>query len=69
MGVLSDWVKSQPETVAEVATGLGIGRVALHRYMSGAVMPRPDMVSRIVAASGGAVTASDLVRDWQAAAV
>ena len=60
MSKLSEWVKAQPATVAELAAELGVGRVALHRYMNGRAMPRPAMVAKIEALTGGAVTAADL---------
>lgn len=64
MSKLQDWVKAQPATVAEVAVSLGVGRVALHRYMSGRAMPRPAMVAKIEALTGGAVTAADLTAGY-----
>ena len=63
MSALGNWVKAQPQTVTEVAIRLGIGRVALYRYMDGRVMPRPPVVARIERETAGAVTAADLVRD------
>ena len=58
---LQEWVRAQSGTVAEVAADFGVGRVALHRYMSGRAMPRPATVARIVDVTKGQVTAADLV--------
>lgn len=66
MSRLGSWVKARPETVTEVAAMLGIGRVALHRYMAGSVMPRPDTARRIERVSDGAVTAADMMAAYQA---
>lgn len=65
MSALGNWVKAQPSTVTEVAIKLGIGRVALYRYLEGRVMPRPPVVARIEQATGGAVTSADLLRDYK----
>lgn len=65
MSALGNWVKAQPTTVTEVALRLGIGRVALYRYLEGRVMPRPPVAARIERETGGAVTSADLVRDYR----
>ena len=64
MSSLGNWVRSSPEPVANLAKQLGVTRITLHRYMSGAQMPRPHGVRAIVELTDGAVTAAELERDY-----
>lgn len=63
--VLAEWINSQAETVEELASRLGVHRTSLHRYMSGAHMPRPAMAARIIAMTGGVVTVADLAAGYR----
>jgi DNA-binding transcriptional regulator YdaS (Cro superfamily) len=45
--------------VAALAQQLDVPRMTVYRWMTGARMPRPAMMARIVAATGGAVTPAD----------
>lgn len=65
---LEKWVRARGVRIVQVATDLGVGRLALHRYMAGRVMPRPETIRTIERVSEGAVTSADLVRDHRGAA-
>ena len=64
MTTFATWVQAQTRTVAALAGELGIHRVTLHGYLSGANMPRPEMVRKIEALTDGAVTAEVLTREY-----
>lgn len=44
---------------AAIAQAIGVSEVAIHRYISGTRIPRPETMAKIVAATGGAVQPND----------
>lgn len=48
----------------EFALRIDTSREAVRRYVSGERLPRPDIMARIVAATGGAVTDSEILRAY-----
>lgn len=63
---LRRWRIGQGLTLATAAARLGLGEkpsaaTALHRYETGASMPKAHIIEAIVAATDGAVTAADIV--------
>ena len=61
---LKDWILAAQQTYAETARALGICGVnpggTLARIVAGSRQPDADMVERIVALTGGVVTAADM---------
>ena len=58
---LSEWVKQQPGTNADVAARLGIARDTLQKLMRGQTFPRQSTRTAIERESGGKVTTQDLM--------
>lgn len=58
---LSDYLSGQNESPAAFAAAIGVSRQAVHRYKAGERVPRPEVLSRIRAATNGAVTADDFM--------
>lgn len=52
-----EWVFAVYGTRGSAAKALGVTETSITRYMSGARFPRPPILARIEALSGGAVTA------------
>jgi transcriptional regulator with XRE-family HTH domain len=46
---------------AEFAKAIGVSEVAITRYIGGKRMPRPELLVKIVEATGGAVTPNDFL--------
>ncbi|MGG5811443.1 helix-turn-helix domain-containing protein [Falsiroseomonas sp. CW058] len=57
---LEQYRQSRGLTLAELARELGLHDArSVHRYLHGERIPRPAVMRRIMAVTGGAVTASD----------
>lgn len=62
---LAEWIARQPLTVGQIADALGIHRVSLHRYASGARMPRPVDCAAIANLTGREIDASTLAANYK----
>jgi glutamine synthetase len=56
---LSDYIRTNELTAAELARRLGVSRQNVSRWARGDVIPRPDEMKRIIEATAGAVTPND----------
>lgn len=56
---LDDWLARTATKEDSFAASIGASQAAVNRYRHGRRMPRPAVMARIVAATGGAVTAND----------
>ena len=56
---LRDWMAGREVTAKEMAERLGVSRVMITRITRHGQVPRPDVMSRIVAATGGEVGPED----------
>lgn len=65
---LEHWCIKNGISDADLARMIGVQRMSAYRYRKGQRVPRPAIVARIVEATGGAVTVSDLYRAHQARA-
>ena len=63
---LSEWVKQQPGTNADVAARLGVARDTLQKLMRGRSFPRRGTRVAIERESGGKVTTQDLLVAYNA---
>lgn len=59
MSYLSKFLDDHGLSDADFAAQIGVSRVAVSRYRSGARIPARDVMSRIVDATGGAVQPND----------
>lgn len=57
---LDTWIKSKGLTFADFAEQIGTTGVAVGRYCNGTRIPKPEIASRIVGATGEAVGLQDL---------
>ncbi|MEM1353895.1 MAG: helix-turn-helix transcriptional regulator [Planctomycetota bacterium] len=58
---LSDYLVTQQLGPAAFARQIGVGRMSVHRYISGERFPRPDVLERIYEATQGQVTPNDFL--------
>jgi len=58
---LSAFVEGAKVPVGQFAVQLGVSRQTLHLYLTDQRFPRPDVLRRIHAATGGQVTANDFL--------
>ncbi|MEM6259412.1 MAG: helix-turn-helix transcriptional regulator [Planctomycetota bacterium] len=58
---LSDYLITQQLGPAEFARRIGVGRMSVHRYISGERFPRPDVLARIARETAGQVTPNDFL--------
>lgn len=56
---LTAWLTDSKVSDAEFASRIGVSRQALWRYRAGDRIPKRDVMERIKAATGGAVTPAD----------
>lgn len=56
---LKTYLLQQGMTLSAFAEEIGVRTPSVSRYATGARIPRPAIMARIVAATGGAVTAQD----------
>lgn len=56
---LRDWREAQMLTQQALAKNLGCAQATVHRWETGHRRPHPHQMIRIVAITGGAVTAND----------
>ncbi|MBL4748366.1 MAG: helix-turn-helix transcriptional regulator [Magnetovibrio sp.] len=57
--LLKIYIEENGCTEAELARCIGVSQAAISRYKSGQRLPRPDIVAKIEAVTGGDVTPSD----------
>ena len=60
---LKKWIEEHKKTVAEVAQAIGCSEMNVFRYCAGTTIPRPENMSKIVAFTGGDVTANDFYEE------
>ncbi|MBX9697897.1 MAG: helix-turn-helix domain-containing protein [Acetobacteraceae bacterium] len=60
---LAEFRAAEKMTLAALAERLGLPLTTLHGYISGKRQPDPEIIPRIVDATGGRVTAADLRPD------
>jgi transcriptional regulator with XRE-family HTH domain len=60
---LSSYLDAAKETHEAFAKRIGVSQAAVSRYAAGARLPRPEVLHRIVEATGGKVTANDFLSD------
>jgi transcriptional regulator with XRE-family HTH domain len=58
---LSDFLTAERLTSAEFAEQIGVSHKAVANWRRGARMPRPQVLTRIAAATRGQVTANDFL--------
>ncbi len=58
---LGAWLKRQNIAAVDFAERVGVGPWSITRYVNGDRVPRPKVMARIIAATGGEVTANDFV--------
>ncbi len=63
---LGDYVAKSRLTLSEFAETVGVSATSMSRYAAGKRVPRPEILRRIVAATGGAVRADDFFADERA---
>lgn len=56
---LSDYLRDKGEAQAALAERLGVSQSVVSRWAAGKRTPRPDMIKRIRAATGGKVKPGD----------
>jgi transcriptional regulator with XRE-family HTH domain len=56
---LIDYLKETGQSQQEFAAKIDARQATVSRWCDGSMMPRPAMMARIVAATGGAVTPAD----------
>ncbi len=56
---LQAWLTENQTSVNDFAESIGVSRQALHRYLTGARIPKQDVLARISKATAGKVTAND----------
>lgn len=56
---LSDYLTTNDLTDAAFGERIGVSGVSVHRYCAGERIPALDVMRRIIAETGGAVTAND----------
>lgn len=56
---LDDWLARTATKEDAFAASIGTSQAAVNRYRHGRRVPRPAVMARIVATTGGAVTAND----------
>lgn len=61
MHPLEKYLESRNLTQAEFGKLIGSGQESVSRYISGHRYPRPKVLAKIIAETGGAVTASDFL--------
>lgn len=66
MTKLKQWLNGVGESADWLANQLGKHRVTVFRYLRAEDMPRPDTATLIEKVTDGAVTATDLLADYQA---
>lgn len=57
---LDEYLAAEDVSIATFAGLIGVSVQAVHRYLSGERIPRPDLMERIEATTGGRVQANDL---------
>jgi len=60
---LRDWLTTNKKSDQYLADRLGVHRMTIWRYRTGETTPDKDMLNRIFAETGGAVTANDFIHD------
>ena len=63
----SEYLIEKTISDTQMAAVLGVSRVAVNRYKHGTMRPGGDVIKAIVAATGGLVTANDLLGIEQSA--
>ena len=58
---LRSYLDDQKIPVSQFAADVRVSVAALHRYLAGQRVPRPEIMRRIITASGGAVRPDDFV--------
>lgn len=58
---LADYLETVGETHEAFAARIGVSQVTITRYINGRRLPRPHVLTRIVSATKGAVTANDFL--------
>ena len=56
---LSDYLKAEGMTLAQFGSQIGISASTVHRYATGLRVPKPEVMSRVFAATDGRVTPND----------
>lgn len=59
--ILSRYLERKKLSPSAFAETIGVKRQTVHRYLNGERTPWPDVMARITAATGGAVTANDFM--------
>jgi transcriptional regulator with XRE-family HTH domain len=65
---LGEWLTAKRMSHEEFASRIGSDRSTVTRYVSGERMPRREMMGRILAETGGDVTANDFMTERDASA-
>jgi len=58
---LSQYLRETGETGTQFAKRIGVAQATVHRYCSGVRIPRPEILQRIQAETGGQVTPNDFI--------
>ena len=66
---LSEYLADKQISVADFAVGIGVERQSVHRWLSGQRFPDRVMLSKIMAATDGLVTANDFISQTQSRSV
>ena len=61
MVTLNDYMRKSKMTVAEFADAIGVSTMTVYRYLSGERRPSWEILPKIVAATGGKVTADSFL--------
>jgi glutamine synthetase len=64
---LGDFLKQAGISISQFAERARVSEAAMSRYIAGKRLPRPEILRRIIAATGGRVSANDLYEDMAAA--
>ena len=58
---IREYLDTNSLTVTKFADDLGVGRVMVHRWISGDAVPSLESATKIVELTGGSVTTDDLL--------
>ena len=59
---LKEWIEKENKTIKDISEDLEVSEMNVYRWCAGTVIPRPDMMAKIVEYTGGEVQPNDFYK-------